>query len=193
MERTTLVNGHEIILSHEPVQILNEDGTPTGSVGTLNEVVEAGLWCPSTHVWLINEKGELYIQQRSFKVFNNPGKWGEASGGYISAGRGALETALVELHEELGLTIAKEKFQELGIIRQLEHRADGVLTRQFVTVYLVRDSIRESDITHCPVDVMGGKFIFWKDLKKQIEEGTIDFIDHADELALVFRTLEAIE
>lgn len=189
MEEIIELDGQAVVRSLEPIEILDEKGIPTGVIGMLDDVVGQGLWCRSTHVWLINPKQEIYIQQRSFKMFNNPGKWGEAGGGYVTKGHTNLETARKEIQEELGLEIQEDKFENLGEIKQIEKRRDGKITRQFVTVYLVEVDFNESDVVHSEHDVIDGKFIYFKDLKNSIDKKTIDFIDHREEIDLVFSFL----
>lgn len=189
MEEIIELDGQTVVRSLEPIEVLDEEGIATGKVGMLDDVVGQGLWCRSTHVWLINSKQEIYIQQRSFKMFNNPGKWGEAGGGYVTSGHTILETAKKEIQEELGLYIEGNKFENLGEIKQIEKRRDGKITRQFVAVYLVEVDFDESDVVHSEHDVIDGKFVYFKDLKNYIDTKTIDFIDHPDEIKLVFDTL----
>ncbi len=189
MEEIIELDGQTVVRSLEPIEVLDDKGNSTGQVGMLDDVVGQGLWCRSTHVWLINSKQEIYIQQRSFKMFNNPGKWGEAGGGYVTSGHTTLETARKEIQEELGLNIKEDKFENLGEIKQIEKRRDGKITRQFVTVYLVGVDFDESDVVHGEHDVIDGKFIYFKDLKNNIDKKTIDFIDHPEEIDLVFSSL----
>ncbi len=189
MEEIIELDGHAVVRSIEPIEVLDKEGTPTGEIGILDDVVGRGLWCRSTHVWLINSKQEIYIQQRSFKMFNNPGKWGEAGGGYITAGHSALQTAQKEIQEELSLNVPINKFENLGEIKQIEKRRDDKVTRQLVTVYLAEVDFEEKDVVHAMHDVIDGRFVYFKDLKENIDKKTIDFIDHADEIELVFNTL----
>lgn len=189
MEEIIELDGHAVVRSLEPILILNEDGISTGKIGILDDVVGAGLWCESVHVWLVNSKHQIYIQQRSFKMFNNPGKWGEAGGGYVTAGHSTLETARKEIQEELGLDIREDKFENLGRIKQIENRRDDKVTRQFVVVYLVELDFDEEDVVHAEHDVIGGKFVYFEELKENIDKKLINFIDHSDEIDLVFNTL----
>lgn len=189
MEETIEINGHKVFLSYESIDVYNETGVPTGQVIPLNQIVESGGWCRSVHVWFVNLQGEVYIQQRSFQVFNNPGKWGEAGGGYIPHDTTPLETARIEIQEELGLEISETFFEQLGEVKQFENRADGKLTKQFVTIYLVTFNFDETRMKHDNRDVLGGKRIHWQELKKQIELKEIDFINHPEEIHCVFRVL----
>lgn len=185
MEEIIELNGELVVHSFEPIDIWDENGKFTGESGELNDVVGRGLWCRSVHVWIINSKHEIYIQQRSHKMFNNPGKWGEAGGGYVTKGHTILETAQKEIREELGLNIPEDKFENLGEIKQIEKRRDGKITRQFVTIYLVEVDFDEKDVIHAEHDVIDGRFIYFKELKDSIDKKTIDFIDHFEEIRLV--------
>lgn len=47
----------------------------------------------TVHVWLINENNQLLIQQRSFNMKRNPGKWA-FTGGLPVSGESSLDGAI---------------------------------------------------------------------------------------------------
>lgn len=190
-EELVTINGHEVVINHTPVRMFDDTQAFVG-MGTLNDVVVGGYWCRSVHAWMINPKGELFLHQRSFKVLNNPGKWGESFGGYVDGDMTEEATLTNEIHEEIGLSILHAtNVQKLGEIRQYEKRFDGSVSKQFVSVFLVAFDFSEKDmIALSDRDVIQGRTIHWRTFQKELAEGKIDFVDHPDELALVFATLQ---
>ncbi len=190
IEETILIDGHEAILSHTPVRMLDETGNYAG-MGTIDDVIDQGLWCRSVHVWIINPRGELYLQQRSMKVINNPGKWSESGGGYIDGDKSEEETVASELQEELGITIDPQLFEKIGTVSQLETRFDGKIGKQFVSVFLIEYDFQKNDAIVSDRDVKGTMSIHWSDFKAQLEKGVIDFVDHAEEISLVLSVISS--
>jgi isopentenyldiphosphate isomerase len=46
------------------IDVLDENGNPTGDKKTKREIHEQGLWHISAHVWIYNSKGEILLQLR---------------------------------------------------------------------------------------------------------------------------------
>ena len=55
------------------------------------------------HIWIVNGKGEILIQQRSLNKDKAPGQWDISCGGHIRKGHDPEITAERELEEELGV------------------------------------------------------------------------------------------
>jgi 8-oxo-dGTP pyrophosphatase MutT (NUDIX family) len=102
----------------------------------------------------------------------------------------SLETAIHETHEELGLTIPTESFQKLATITQYEKRFDGLISKQFVDVYLVVHDFTEADVRLQTRDVQGGKLIDSREFQTLLKNKGIDFVDHAEEIAVVMSEVQ---
>ena len=55
------------------INVLDENGNPTGEVKTKREIHEQGLWHNAAHVWMYNSKGEILMQLRAGLIFKMPG------------------------------------------------------------------------------------------------------------------------
>jgi isopentenyl-diphosphate delta-isomerase len=86
----------------EPVSILNRES-----------IHKKGLFHKVVHVFLFNEKGEIYLQKKSPLVDENPGLWTSSASGHVLAGEGALISAQRELREELSLKVKLKKVLKL--------------------------------------------------------------------------------
>lgn len=56
------------------------------------------------HIWIINDKGEILLQQRSLTKDKAPGQWDISCGGHIQKGDDPEISAERELQEELGIS-----------------------------------------------------------------------------------------
>lgn len=59
----------------------------------------------AVHLWIFNEKGELFLQKRSRWKSMHPGLWCSSVAGHLNAGEGYLVAAHRELKEELGAAL----------------------------------------------------------------------------------------
>lgn len=94
----------------EWLDILTEQGEPTGERRPREDVHRLGLWHRTVHIWAFNPRGEVLLQQRSLAKDSYPGYWDTSAAGHISAGQTSLEAAQREFSEELGLFLAKDRF-----------------------------------------------------------------------------------
>lgn len=62
-------------------------------------------------VWLINNKKEILIQQRSFLTKARPGRWGELSAaGHVIKDENPEQACKREIYEEIGVKVDEVKF-----------------------------------------------------------------------------------
>ena len=91
----------------EFLDIVDENGSPTGQVAARNIIHQQGLRHRTSHVWLVrfvNDTTEILLQKRSLEKDSFPGCYDISSAGHIPAGMDFIPSALRELKEELGVT-----------------------------------------------------------------------------------------
>jgi isopentenyldiphosphate isomerase len=71
------------------------------------EVHRLGLKHRAVHVLVFNSRGEVFLQKRSMKKDNSPGLWDSSASGHVDAGEAYDATAVRELREEMGLSLAQ--------------------------------------------------------------------------------------
>lgn len=52
----------------ELLDVLDEQGNPTGEIKSRRGIQKSGEWHKAAHVWIINSKGELLITRRSLNA-----------------------------------------------------------------------------------------------------------------------------
>ena len=87
------------------LDLLDEQGRVVGMVRRSEVHGNPSLRHPSVHVFVVNSKGDVFLQRRSDYKKVQPGKWDTSVGGHIPAGENYEQGALRELEEELGVTL----------------------------------------------------------------------------------------
>jgi isopentenyl-diphosphate Delta-isomerase len=86
----------------ERVDILDENGHPTGELMTLTGTNLSGQWHAGVHVALYTSDRRVLLQQRSKAIMLYPGHWELGVGGVVAAGEEPRVAALREVQEEVG-------------------------------------------------------------------------------------------
>ena len=101
----------------EKWELLDADGNPIGRVITRGEPLRAGQYHLVEHIWIVDSKGRLLIQQRNPNLRLMPGVWAANSGSAI-AGEDSESAARRELFEELGIRTAEGELVYGGRMRR---------------------------------------------------------------------------
>lgn len=104
----------------EYLDIVDEAGLPTGEVVSRDVAHRDGVRHRTAHVWVIRERNggyDVLLQKRSMEKESFPGLYDTSSAGHIPAGCEPLESALRELHEELGIDAPPEALRFAGTFR----------------------------------------------------------------------------
>ena len=102
----------------EYLDIVDENGRPTGSVISRAAAHAEGVRHRTAHVWVIRENSgrtEILLQKRSTAKESFPGMYDTSSAGHIPAGSEPLSSALRELREELGIAASDHQLRFAGI------------------------------------------------------------------------------
>lgn len=101
----------------EYLDIVDDNGVPTGEIISRDEAHRKGIMHRTAHVWVIrrSDRGtEVLLQKRSRKKESFPGMYDTSSAGHIPAGEEPLTSALRELKEELGIAAEKNSLEYIG-------------------------------------------------------------------------------
>lgn len=118
----------------EILDIVDEDGIPTGDKIDRETAHREGIRHRTAHVWIMRRKKnsdspkeeangterkicagyEILLQKRSFHKDSYPGCLDISSAGHIPAGDEVVDSAIREMKEELGITIMPEQLHFCG-------------------------------------------------------------------------------
>ena len=143
----------------ELVDLLNNRKELTGETCERNSVPE-GKYRLSIHIWIVNDKNEILIQQRSASRKMFPNMWTN-TGGACVAGETSIETVFRELKEELDIT---PSIDNLELIASYKRKKD------YVDVWLLRQNININDLKFNDNEVQAAKWVSIEEWKKLLIE-----------------------
>lgn len=157
--------------AEEQLDVLSEDGKPTGQTKTKAEILRSGDWRRVVHIWVVDDEQQLLIQQRADKkgIFDN--RWDVSVGGGVRAGEASVVAAQRELAEELGLDLPSDQFQLLGTWKVQPKLVPGKgVMKDFSDTFLVRvPAISDLALTLQPDEVQATDVIKLTDLVEKLK------------------------
>ena len=143
----------------ELVDLLNNRKELIGETCERNAVPE-GKYRLSIHIWIVNDKNEILIQQRSASRKMFPNMWTNTGGACI-AGETSIETVFRELKEELNII---PNIDNLELIASYKRKKD------YVDVWLLRQNINIKDLKFNDNEVQAAKWATIEEWEKLLIE-----------------------
>ena len=137
----------------EFLDIVDENGQPTGETVSRSKAHADGIRHRTAHVWVVRpgESGyDVLMQKRSMDKESFPGLYDTSSAGHIPAGSEPLESALRELNEELGIDAREDQLHCAGSFRiRYEKEFHGRMFRdnEVTQVYVYREPVDAEKLT----------------------------------------------
>lgn len=138
----------------EHLDIVDENGEPTGKTVERGFAHSNGIPHRTSHVWLIRKNArrqtEILLQKRSDVKDCFPGCYDISSAGHIPAGSDFLDSAVRELKEELGITADKSELIYIG--RRKDGFSKEFYGKEFIdvqisNVYLFKCELSKSEMS----------------------------------------------
>ena len=133
---------------------------------------DAGVYHKAIWTWIINDKGQLLVQQRSATKKKSPLKWDMPSAGHVDAGESCIDTCIRETKEELGLDTTAGDYIFLK---------QWINTRglELAQVYLLKTTATLQDLVLQTEEVAQVKYLNYNEFVKLIYSN--DFCEHSIE------------
>ncbi|MBU1198037.1 NUDIX domain-containing protein [Candidatus Micrarchaeota archaeon] len=130
----------------------------------------------AVHVFLFNENGELFVQQRSASKDTHPLRFGSSMGGHVDIGETYRQAAVRELKEELGITAEENELQELHMFDPVDYN-----WMEFAVLYSLHyKKKRHGEICLSKEECKSGAFRVVKEIEQSIRNDpsrwTPDFV-----------------
>ncbi|WP_313790956.1 NUDIX hydrolase [Flagellimonas alvinocaridis] len=143
----------------ERVDILDEQGNPTGASCLKSEAHRKGLLHPTIHVWLYTKDGRILLQQRGKHKDTHPLLWDVSVAGHVSSGEDIEWAAVREVQEEVGLTISNTDLKPIGKVKAIHKIAEDFIDAEFHHIFLCELKVPLSKLTKQESEVEALKLV----------------------------------
>lgn len=179
----------------EILDVVDEQGKPTGQVIDRIKAHEQGILHRTAHVWIVrkkNDRVQILLQKRSDNKDSYPGCYDISSAGHIPAGIDFIPSALRELQEELGVTVKKDDLIFCGQRRfHFEETFHGKLFRdnQVSNVYLLWLDQEEDTFLLQKEEVSEVKWFDFTECMEAVRENRIPHCIYPEELEMIWEKM----
>jgi isopentenyldiphosphate isomerase len=165
----------------EMIDVLEADGSPAGRTKPKPDVHRDGDLHRSVHVWIITPDGSILVQLRAAVKENNPGLWDVSCAGHISAGESAIDAAIREAEEELGIALEADELRYIASLREHSVLNGGTyIDNEIHEIFIVRRDIDLSSLRLQPEEVDDVRLVTKEEFR------LLELVPHEEEYALVF-------
>ena len=166
-------------MADELIDRFDDNGNNLGVI-MKSEAHKIGAWHRAVHIYLINNNGELIIQQRSPDKALFPNLWDISVGGHVSAGEQTIISAQRELFEELGINAEQSELKYLFTFKEVFHEGN-FLSKEFVDVFLIKKDVTSENIKLQEEEVASMKFVKISEFLNMIDRKDEKLIPHYEE------------
>lgn len=183
-------------MSMEILDLVDENGVPTGETIERDEAHRTGARHRVVHVWVLREQSgrrEVLLEQRSAQKDSFPLRF-DTCAGHIDAGEAPLPTAVRELEEELGVRAAPEDLRPIGrFLIRYEREFHGAVFRdhEISFSYLYDRPVDERTLRLQPEEVADAQWFDLEELRAAVEAGDERFCVSTAGLKLLTDWLQA--
>lgn len=143
----------------EHIDIVNENGIPTGVSVPKSEIHAKGHFHNTAHVWFYNSNGEILLQQRAASKVICPLLWDVSVAGHIDAGETPEQAAVREAKEEIGIDISENQLRKIGVFKCFQSYSNGIIDNEFHNTYIALIDRQIEDLTPQKDEVEALKFV----------------------------------
>lgn len=174
----------------EYLDVLDENGNKTGKKKLRREIYRDGDWHLAAHVWIVNSNGELLIQKRSADKDSSPGLWDISSACHVVAGEDAIQAAIRETQEELGISLTRNELKHIMSYKRLTSHDNGQFVNNgFFEIFIVKKNFDVKDISFQQEEISEVRYIPFQELEERIKIGDRQYVDHPEEYKKLFEVL----
>jgi len=151
----------------EKLEELDRFGNPTGKIITREFAHNYGIYHKAVSLFLINDKKEILLQQRSLKKIRNAGLWDISVSGHVRFGEDEISALLRECQEETKYNLTEKDLKFL--IRYKENRKfnEKFIDNTWFNVYLAHVHTKNEDVND--LEVSQTKFFSVEELKEKMK------------------------
>jgi len=177
----------------EILDIVDDDGYPTGATVEREKAHREGILHRTSHVWILRKKNhriQILLQKRSENKDSYPGCYDISSAGHIPSGVDFKPSALRELKEELGYEAREEDLIDCGIRRfhfQAIFHGRLFLDNQVSRIYVLWLDLEPEQFVLQNDEVSEVKWFDFEECLKMVVENSFQHCIYIEELEMIKR------
>ena len=132
---------------NEYIDILDDEGYPTGKSCLKSKAHKKGYFHPTVHVWFYTKFGKVLLQKRGANKQTFPNFWDVSVAGHVTAGESIEAAALREVKEEIGLEIKSSQLIKIDVRKNINQFPNGIKDCEFQHVFLYELKANLNELT----------------------------------------------
>ncbi len=173
----------------EKIDVLNSFGEKTWDILDRDTIHKLGKWHRGIRVFILNDKNQVLLQQRSANKESYPNIWDLSAAGHVESGSTSIDTAIREVSEELGLTITRDELNYLGTHTDSDNISENFIGNAFYDIFFVQKNVDITTLTLQPDEVSNVKWLPFSELVDLVNSDHPEYIIDLIEIAMLSKKL----
>jgi len=175
----------------EYIDIVDENGIPTGETIDRSVAHRTGTRHRTTHIWIVRRKEgkvQILLQKRAKYKDSFPGCYDISSAGHVPAGVDFVASGLRELQEELSIVVTEDELVECGLHHTFhlnEFHGVSYVDNQVAKVFLLWKDKEVEDLKLQEEEVESVIWMDFEECKEAVRNQTIPTCIDIAELELI--------
>lgn len=158
----------------ESIDIVDQNGIPTGVSVPKSEIHTKGHLHNTAHVWFFTSEGKILLQQRAASKTICPLLWDVSVAGHVDAGETPKQAAVREANEEIGITISKAQLIKIGVFECFQSYPNGIIDNEFHNTFIAEVNVNIEDLTLQKEEVEALKLVSLSEFKALLKNSEIN-------------------
>jgi isopentenyldiphosphate isomerase len=178
-------------MPEEMIDLLSPDGAPLGRAKAKSLVHRDGDLHRTAHLWIVTPDRRVLLQLRASTKVNHPSLWDVSVAGHVDAGESAIDAAIREAREELGIALRADELRHVATVRErwvIEAR--DYVDNEIQEVYLVRREVDLGTLVLQQSEVDDIDLVAFDEFRGRVAKRDTTMVGHWSEYERVIAELE---
>jgi isopentenyldiphosphate isomerase len=164
----------------EYIDLLQNDGSPSGQKCLKSEAHKKGLFHASVHIWFYTQSGQILIQKRKKDKDTFPDLWDISVAGHISFKESHINAAIRETEEEIGILVSTQELNYIGTSEHKNIHPNNITDHELHHIYICRLNTSTKTLSIQEEEVEEIKLIPLTTLKQEVfsKEHSMKYVPH---------------